>query len=93
MSSRSKPVATHSSVVRCFVFGLSKRRQAYNDIACLNPIIGNDVLPAHAASYSAVHNYGSHQVAHIGCFSTSQHYIDPMVSEHLQHFFSAFDDG
>ncbi len=93
MPRRSQPIAAHPAVVFGFIVGLAKGGQAHDHVSPLDFVIGDDFVPSHPAGDCAVHDNGPHQIPHIGRFASGQDDIHPVVTEHLEYFFRALDDG
>ena len=92
MTSRGEPIAPHPAVVLMLVGGLSIGGKAYDYVSSGNASIVYDITATHAASHSAIHNNGTYEVAHIGCFSPCGVDAYTQLSKALQELLCAIDD-
>ena len=93
MTGAGQSVAAHTTVIFLFISSLSVRSQAYNYIARTDIGIINHIAALHAASYGAVHDDGTHQIAYIGSFTACSIYAYTHFAELGEQFVRSVDDG
>ena len=93
MACAGQSVAAHTAVVLLFIGGLSAAAESHNDIAGANVGVVNDIAALHTAGYSAVHNDGAYQVAHIGGLAASAIDADAHASHFFHQLVGSVDDG
>ena len=90
---RRESVAAHSAIVGGFVRGLSRRREAHDDVAGTDVGIVDDVASFHATSHRAIYNNRAHQVAHIGSFAAGCVDAHAHFAQLREQLVRAVDDG
>ena len=86
-------VAAHAAVVAVLVGGLSRRREADDDVARTDVGIVYDVAAAHAARDGGVDDDGAHQVAHVGRLAAGGPDADAHASHAGKEVVGALNDG
>ena len=93
MASTRKSIASHATIVFCFVSGLSTTRKSYNHVSWANIRIVYHIATFHAACHCRIHNDSAHQIAYICCFSTRCINANSHIAHLLQKLICTIDDG
>ena len=89
---RGEAVASHAAVVALLICRLAVGGEAYDNIAGGDAGVVDHIGTSHAACHCAVHDYGAHQVAHVGGLATGSVHAHSEVAQLGGELFGAFDN-